>query len=138
GASDVTVAADGAFTFATQIAAGATYNVTVKTQPTGTPSQTCSVSGGSGTVGSAAVTSVSVTCTAQVAKFLMVPNVGSNNVSVYSINASTGALTNVAGSPFAAGHAAPSLGAVDPAGKYFIVTGRGASTEPPRVSVHAV
>jgi large repetitive protein len=58
---DLAVAADGAFTFATSVASGATYTVTVKTQPS-SPAQTCQVSGGSGTVGGANVTSVAVNC----------------------------------------------------------------------------
>jgi len=49
------------FGFAIPIASGATYNVTVKTQPTG-PAQTCVVASGSGTIGSALVI-VAVTCT---------------------------------------------------------------------------
>src|SRR5437867_8733303 len=50
-----------AFTFVTQLAAGAMYNVTVFTQPTG-PSQTCSVTNGSGNVASANVASISISC----------------------------------------------------------------------------
>jgi hypothetical protein len=56
----LTVNADGAFTFATQINSGATYAVTVKTNPT---NQQCTVTAGTGTVAAAAVTSVSVSCT---------------------------------------------------------------------------
>jgi 6-phosphogluconolactonase (cycloisomerase 2 family) len=37
------------------------------------------------------------------ATFVIVPNVGSNDVSVYQFNSTTGFLTPVAGSPFAAG-----------------------------------
>ena len=48
GGDDLSVSGNGAFTFATRLATGAAYNVTVKTNPTG---QTCSVSGGTGTVG---------------------------------------------------------------------------------------
>ena len=51
------------FTFATKIASGAGYGVTVLTQPS-SPAQTCSVTSGSGTVGSANVTSVQITCSA--------------------------------------------------------------------------
>jgi hypothetical protein len=58
---DLPVGASGAFTFATKVASGATYTVSVKTQPSG-PTQTCQVSGGSGTVGAADVTSVAVNC----------------------------------------------------------------------------
>jgi alpha-tubulin suppressor-like RCC1 family protein len=47
------------FAFATQVASGATYAVTVLTQPSGTP---CSVTSGSGTVANSAVTSVAIDC----------------------------------------------------------------------------
>jgi hypothetical protein len=57
---DLTVSANGAFTFATALASGGNYAVTIKTQPTG---QTCAVTSGSGTVATANVTNVSVTCT---------------------------------------------------------------------------
>jgi hypothetical protein len=58
---NLTVSANGAFTFGTELAAGATYAVTVLVQPTA-PSQTCTVTNGTGTVGVANVTSVAVTC----------------------------------------------------------------------------
>ena len=60
GGDDLSVSANGPFTFATKLASGAAYAVTVKTNPSG---QTCSVSNGSGTIGSANVTNVAVTCT---------------------------------------------------------------------------
>ena len=47
--------------FPSPIASGAPYNVTVLTQPSG-PSQSCTVANGSGTIGSADVTNVAVTC----------------------------------------------------------------------------
>ena len=59
GGDNLSVTANGAFTFATALAGGAAYAVTVKTNPSG---QTCTVSNGSGTVGSANVTNVAVTC----------------------------------------------------------------------------
>ena len=65
GGDDLSVTANGPFTFATALASGAAYSVTVKTNPSG---QTCAVSGGSGTVASANVTSVAVSC-ANVATF---------------------------------------------------------------------
>ena len=61
GGETITVGASGSFTFPTPVASGKPYAVTVKTQPTG-PSQTCSVSSGSGVVDSGPVTSVVVTC----------------------------------------------------------------------------
>ena len=48
------------FTFATKLATGKTYAVTVATQPTG---ETCTVSSGTGTVATSNVTSVGVACT---------------------------------------------------------------------------
>ena len=60
GGDNLSVSRNGGFTFATRLATGAAYNVTVKTSPS---AQTCSVSRGSGTIGSANVTNVAVTCT---------------------------------------------------------------------------
>jgi hypothetical protein len=61
GGSALSVTANGSFTFATSLASGASYNVTVSAYPSG---QTCAVAGGTGTVASANVTSVAVTCQA--------------------------------------------------------------------------
>jgi hypothetical protein len=61
GTDSLTVAANGAFTFKTALATGAAYSVTVGTQPTG---ETCTVTGGSGKVGTVNVTTVKVTCAA--------------------------------------------------------------------------
>ncbi len=60
-ADDLSLAADGAFAFATKIAAGSSYNVSILTQPKG---QACAVIGGSGTIGSSDVSSVVVNCAA--------------------------------------------------------------------------
>ncbi len=54
-------AADGSFNFATSVADGAAYNVTVGTQPT-SPREYCHVISGSGTVSAANVTGVQVYC----------------------------------------------------------------------------
>lgn len=62
GTDDLTVSDGGTFTFATKLISGAPYDVTVGTQPT-TPTQSCTVSNGSGTVASTDVSSVSVACT---------------------------------------------------------------------------
>ncbi len=61
GGDDLSVAANGPFTFATRLADGAAYSVTVKSNPAG---QSCVVSNGSGTVSSADVTGVAVACSA--------------------------------------------------------------------------
>ena len=59
GGDNLALTNDGSFTFATALASGAQYHVTVASQPTG---QTCLITGGSGTVASAAVTTVMVSC----------------------------------------------------------------------------
>lgn len=59
-ADDLTVSTNGAFTFATPLREGSTWAITVKTHPNG---QTCQVTGGSGTLSGAAITSAAVTCT---------------------------------------------------------------------------
>lgn len=59
GGDTLTVNNNGSFTFATPIAQGGTYSVTVLSQPV---AQTCTVANGSGTVGGANVTNVTVTC----------------------------------------------------------------------------
>ena len=87
GGDNLTVAVNGTFTFATSVTNGNTYNVTVLTQPiTG---QTCTVTGGSGTA-TANVTTVVVNC---VSRFAYVANFGTNDVSAYTINATSGALS---------------------------------------------
>lgn len=60
GGDDLAISADGTFTFATPVAAGADYAVTVLSGP-GTPELPCTVTRGRGTV-SAAVTDVAVDC----------------------------------------------------------------------------
>jgi uncharacterized protein YkwD len=59
GGTAQSVSSDGSFVFSSSLASGDTYAVTVVTAPTG---ETCSVSNGSGTVGSANVTNVAITC----------------------------------------------------------------------------
>ena len=62
--NDLSISANGVATFPTTIDSGTTYSVTVSTQPT-KPAQTCSVNNGSGTVGTAAITDILVTCAAR-------------------------------------------------------------------------
>lgn len=62
GGDNLPISADGSFTFTSPIASGAIFAVTVLTQPD-RPSQTCTVAGGAGTVGSGDVTSIAINCT---------------------------------------------------------------------------
>jgi hypothetical protein len=59
--TSINVSSNGAFTFPTQVASGTSYAITVVTQPS-SPAQDCTVSNGSGIVGSANVTGISVAC----------------------------------------------------------------------------
>jgi PKD repeat protein len=71
GGDNLSITADGSFTFATPLAEGSNYDVTVLTQPA---DQKCSVSNGSGTISGASVTDVVVTCTATGACITVAPN----------------------------------------------------------------
>lgn len=64
GGADLAIGTSGLFTFPTNLIGGTTYSVTIGTQPA-TPMQTCSVANGSGTIGTANVTNVAVTCITQ-------------------------------------------------------------------------
>ena len=61
GTESLPVASNGSFVFTTMLGNGASYAVTVQTQPT-SPAEVCTVTGGSGTVAGANVTSVQVDC----------------------------------------------------------------------------
>jgi hypothetical protein len=61
GGDDLRLFGDGSSSFNTALASGATYAVTVSSQPTG-PDQTCTVSSGSGTIGTANVSNVAIDC----------------------------------------------------------------------------
>jgi hypothetical protein len=61
GGDDLAIAIDGEFSFPSPIASGATYSVTVKTQPSG-PAQSCGVANGTGIVGSTDVTNIAIRC----------------------------------------------------------------------------
>jgi 6-phosphogluconolactonase len=64
GGDDLVVASGvvSSYTFATAVANGGSYNVTVLTNPN-SPTQLCTVANASGTIGSANVTNANVTCT---------------------------------------------------------------------------
>lgn len=102
------------------------YHLTVQKQPT-SPSQTCVVTNGTGTAGTTAVTNIEITCTTNPPRFAYVVNRGSNNISAYTLDVTTGALALIAGSPFAAGKLPVAI-AVDPTGKYAYVVNKGDST----------
>lgn len=109
-ASDLAINTDGSFTFATPLQSGATYNVTIATQPT-SPTQTCTLLNGSGTVGSTNIVNVAVTCvTTQltvggtvsglVGSGLVLQNNGSDNHAIAADGAFTFPASLPSGTPY--------------------------------------
>ena len=91
GGDDLTPSANGAFTFATALADGATYDVSIKTQPS-SPAQLCAVANGQGTItGGTSVSSVVVTCVAPT-RFVLVADGSDNSVGSFALDASSGRL----------------------------------------------
>jgi 6-phosphogluconolactonase len=130
GGNNLGFSSGGTFTFSSGIDQGGSYSVTVQTQPSG---QTCAVHNGSGTIGTADISNIVVTCTLP-GSYAYVANESSNSISAYAINASTGALTEIAGSPFAATGTGPVAVAVDPDGTYLYVANNASNT----VSVYSI
>ena len=89
--------ADGIQLLATYLSNGAAYDITVATQPT-TPSQTCVVANGKGTIAGANVMDVKVTCTTTPARFLLGEG-GNSCFTTSAIDSTSGALTATSGSP---------------------------------------
>ena len=94
------VTANGAFTFATPLSAGAIHKVSVKTQPSG-PTQTCTVSNGDGTISNGNVNNISVICAIlKTPRFAYVlPNEGwgprGEEIVAYEVDPNTGAFTRI-------------------------------------------
>ncbi|MDM0032843.1 beta-propeller fold lactonase family protein [Variovorax sp. J22P271] len=120
GGDELPIASDGTFSFATQLASGANYAVTVKAQPD-LPTRVCYVSNGTGTVSTAPVVNVVIRCAGPAARFAYVVNNGSNTVSAYAIDGGTGALNALVGAPFSTG-SQPARIAADPVGRFVYVT----------------
>lgn len=120
GGDNLSVTANGEFKFTIALAKGMAYNVAAASQPSN-PSQNCVVRNGTGngTIAAADVTTVAVVCN-NVGRFAYMANAGSNNVSAYTIDAGTGALTAVAGSPFLAG-SLPLVVTLHPSGRFAYV-----------------
>src|SRR5260370_24828088 len=70
-----------------------------------------------------AMAGAGITLWGQTARFAYVADYGSNNVSAYTIDGTTGALTPVAGSSFQAG-TGPTSVTVDPTGPFAFVTNK--------------
>lgn len=89
------------FVFATALPAGASYSVTIATQPSA-PAQTCTVQNGAGTIASANVTNVAIVCstTPQTAIYVVNSSVigrSSSQISSYQMDPATGTIMRVVG-----------------------------------------
>lgn len=109
------LSADGSFTFPTALPQGASYTVTVGTQPTG---QDCWVNQGTHYPVSAAVASIVVSC--ETAMHVYAANNSGNTISQYTVG-SDGSLSPMTPATVATGNGPVGV-AVDPAGKYLYVT----------------
>jgi 6-phosphogluconolactonase (cycloisomerase 2 family) len=116
GGDDLSISANGSFTFASKIASGNAYAVTVGTRPSG---QVCNITNSSGTISGANVTDVAVQCINQ--RFAYVVSASPGTVSAFTVNTTTGALTLITGSYVSSGKWSSSI-AVDPAVKFAYVS----------------
>ncbi len=127
GVDDLVVLMNGTFVFGRAIPTGLTYSVTIKTQPPAV-SQTCVVLNGAGTVNDAPVANIVINCMAPPSRLAVNPlgtfayaaNYKTGNVSAFTINNTTGVLSPVAGSPFAAG-TNPNSATIDPSGNFLYI-----------------
>jgi 6-phosphogluconolactonase (cycloisomerase 2 family) len=134
GGSELPMAADGTFTFAGSLSSGTAYSVNIKDQPA-VRHEICTVTSGSGMVGTADISNVSVTCTIAV-EFVYVVDPNSQ-IAVYGITPGTG--TPIPDRSFAI---PPSGGYVPmvmtivaaPAGNFLYVLGR----QPDQISTFAI
>ena len=125
GGDALTITGNGTSPFATKVASGSAYAVTVHTQPTA-PAQFCTVTAGTGTA-TAAVT-VQVGCK-NVGKFVFVTNAydGPNgSIIPLAIDPLTGSISAITG-PLAATDAQPLGIALDPTGSYAYVPDNGSA-----------
>jgi 6-phosphogluconolactonase (cycloisomerase 2 family) len=91
GSDDLSIGANGSFTFTTAVNSGAAYSVSILTQPDAPP-QRCFVDSGLGTVGNGPVASVAIQCEAQYPRFTYSLNAGEGSLSIFNVDASSGQL----------------------------------------------
>jgi 6-phosphogluconolactonase len=128
------------FTAATAVATGTAYSVAIVDQPSN-PAQACTVSNGTGTVGTTNVGSVAVFCPQAVGTRAYVVGAGLLNlpgsqptpgsISVYTIDASSGALTLVPGSVVSTGPAVGSFQLVPHSNFAWALNGPNTATDTP-------
>jgi NHL repeat len=93
GGDNLSVSANGPFTFTAGLKSGAAYTVTVLTQPSN-PGQICSVTNGSSTVAAANITTVAVTCIYTTTALVVTEDIN-NRVVIFNAPLATGQNGNV-------------------------------------------
>jgi 6-phosphogluconolactonase (cycloisomerase 2 family) len=116
--------ADGIFSFATNVASGAGYSVSVKSQPT-LPAQNCTVGNGSGAVTSANINTVTVSCALYAPRFAYSANYLDGTLSSYTVNATTGQLRH---NGYVTTGNGPIFVTTDPTGSFVYTANMGAGT----------
>jgi 6-phosphogluconolactonase len=123
GDSELPIATNGKFGFAAAIASGAQYKVTVSAQPIN-PDQTCVVSNASGTVASADITNVVITCTPPPARFAYVGT--HTGIYCFAIDPIRGGLVNL--DPPQCDSGVLTAVAAEPSGHFLYATNSAANT----------
>jgi 6-phosphogluconolactonase len=119
GGDDLTVSADGSFTFPQAVLDGAAFDVTVKAQPS-KPSQTCTPTNASGTVSGADIDQIDVDCRHDAPQVAYTANT-IGNISIFSAAAdgsldSIGSVSTINSSPYPL--------AIDPSGQFLFAGSR--------------
>ena len=124
---DLPVSSNGAFVFTVPVASGGTYSVSIVSQPSG-PTQNCVLLARSaaGTVTSGNITDVSVVCPSA-GRFAYAIDEQGNQIFGFTIDASSGALTPMPTSPFAA-PTFPGYAVADPSSRFLYVSSSGANS----------
>lgn len=133
---DLPISSNGSFAFPAQLASGASYAVTIKTQPSVGPVQLCTLANGSGTVANSAVANVAITCVSRVFKFLYTTSTLINELRGFSINAADGRITALTWPPIVT-PPTPALPIPDPTGRFLYLVTRGSFVDSPKIAVYA-
>ena len=121
---DLPVSSNGAFFFTNPVASGGAYSVSIVSQPSG-PTHNCLLLAGSaaGTVTNGNITDVSVVC-ASAGRFAYITDQQGNQIFGFTIDGSSGALTPMPTSPFAA-PTFPGSTVADPSSRFLYVSSSG-------------